>query len=264
MGVWIDERIERIAAGKILGIKALLSAYNSILSPLAYVSMPITGGIRLYEALDKYGVKSAVELKQKNSDIFFQEVIDPNTREGIALAERVAERTNFSVVVPALFEARDQGWLQDEYMYLWLRLIEDKVEELHMAENWQYSSGSAEEFTRGVEMQFNFCKRRNILIFDHQGKEIGINEGTLLLVDAIENVAGRGHNPEALFVFVDKLTSVAGFYMSSFTFRKEWLAGMEPFMSRSEWWSNPDDYPFNWGKIKKAFEKAKKIVKEYK
>lgn len=236
-GVWPNTR--ELSNEMLLDVGIVLKAYSSVLSDLAYVSMPITSGRILYDIFEEYGVSSLQELNEKDTEVLVKKVIVPNLEMGKKFAHDVETRTDLPVVAPCEFEAKKKRWAQDEYMYMWLQFIENKVVEIHMIEGWQYTNGGAEEFTRGIEMQFNFCDRRDVTIFDHNGNEIQITEGVKLISEAIHNINYRGFSPGELPKMVHKLTSVAGYFNDSLTTASEWHAGMA--------------YDLDWGAIKEVF-----------
>lgn len=249
MGIWPDER--NLSPEALTGIETVLKAYKSVLSPLAYISMPITSGRRLYDAMEKYGVCSPEDLSKKYPDVFVNEIIKPNIEAGLAFAKETAARTELPVVAPAVFEAKKQRWGQDEYMHMWLNMIEDKVEEIYMMEGWEYSNGGTEEFARGMEMRFNFCDRRNIRVFDHRFREMGIIDGATAMVRAIHDLRRRGFGDQTGVPakMACKLTTIAAFFMDPLTSRREWLDGM---------YHTGNLQDFNWEIISGAYESVRR------
>jgi hypothetical protein len=142
-------------------VEVALSAYLSIQADLAYASMPITSGKRLYDALLRHDAKDVVELKAKVPDALLQEVIRPNMAESMAFVAQVRQREKLTVVAPAVFEAREQRWGQHEYMLLWLQVLGRKVARIHMLDGWEYSNGGAEEYVYGMMMRFRFQGERD-------------------------------------------------------------------------------------------------------
>lgn len=169
-------------------IDIVWSAYRSVLSKedqLAYVSTAITSGRRLYEALATEGV-SYDELKKRHPKLLFEQIIQPNIEFGIATARGVASRLDEPVVAPAIFEARAQRWSQDEYMAMWLHMIEENVGRMIMTPGWEYSNGGAEEFLLAVQMAFGWKGGRvTITCEDPEGKVINATTGTELIGKAL-------------------------------------------------------------------------------
>jgi len=143
----------------------VLGAFRSITNPMAYASMPITTGKRYYDVLDKHGVKSIDDLLKKDDKALVDEIIRPNIRQGIGFGKHLAEMLPYQVIIPAAFEAKRQKWTQGDYMFLWYRVLEEKAARIYFIEDWQYSNGCAQEFARGIEMQFGFVNPTNGMEF---------------------------------------------------------------------------------------------------
>jgi hypothetical protein len=146
-------------------ISVVLSAYRSVIHPLAYVSMPITSGKRLYDVFEQARVHSIDELKEKEPGSVYNDILKPNVMHGIDSARKIAGDISLPVIAPSIFEARKQRWGENEYMFLWYRVLEEKIQEIYMTDGWQYSNGGAQEFVRAIEMQFGFINPHNGMEF---------------------------------------------------------------------------------------------------
>lgn len=140
-------------------IDIVLSAYKSMRSTTAYLSMPITSGKRFYEVLGKYGAKTLEELLKIDTSLLREEIILPNIDEGTILADELSKRIKRPIIAPAIFEAKKQRWNQVEYMFLWNSVLYESVVELYMMDGWEYSNGGSLEFLRGLELQFGYGLR---------------------------------------------------------------------------------------------------------
>lgn len=167
MGIWGDEKdlLERIPQEKRESVSIVLSAYRSMLSPIAYVSMAITSGRRYYDVLEAKGVKSLDELAKQDPDAIYRDIIQPNIAYGVDLAKTISQKTSLPVIAPAIFEAKKQRWREEEYMFMWYRMLEEKAQEIYMMEGWQYSNGCSQEFVRAMEMKHGFVNSRNGMDF---------------------------------------------------------------------------------------------------
>lgn len=234
MGIWQNDvdRYSGIPEEQTANIDVVLSAWRSIRHPVAYVSMPITSGKLFYEVLESYNVNSAEELAKIDKDILYQEIIVPNIQAGVSLADSIQQRTSLPVVAPSVFEAKKQRWGQDEYMFMWFRLIEERVREMHMMDGWEYSNGGTQEFVRAIEMQFDFIrpgngmecfpkdadvksehkKLRGIKVFSESGEEIRIDVGAIKISEAINDLTERGFGYTKLYESLWKLVSLGGYY----------------------------------------------------
>lgn len=190
-------RLRDSEPSRIREIGVVGTAYDSVLgTSVTYVSTPITSGIALYAAMDAAGVTSVADLK-RDAAFFRTSVIDVN----IAAADAVAERmTGFggAVIAPAAFEARSLGWSQDDYMGLWLDVIERRATRLAMVDGWEYSNGGAEEYLQALLMQADRRDRTDIVIVDARGDVIDHLAAIRLLAAAVEHLIGRGFEPTVL------------------------------------------------------------------
>jgi hypothetical protein len=214
-------------------VQLVLITYRSILSPFAYASMPITSGHRLYQVLEKHGIETLDELMHNHSEIFHKEVVYPNSEDANKFAKSVKAKTKLPMLAPAMFEANGQRWKPEEYMSLWLQVVAEKVREMYMIEDWQYSNGAAEEFARAIEAQFGFfnplngmdnlpnnekaheeayIQAKKIKVYDHNGDEIKIDEGFELITRALKSLDGRGFQPEGLCTAINQLYEIGEFY----------------------------------------------------
>lgn len=164
------------------------SAYRSVLSKeggLAYVSMAITTGKRLYEVCRSLNIKSPDELKTLHPQILYSQILPANLESGNAVARAIAARDDHPVIAPSIFEARKQRWSQDEYMAMWLRLIEEHVTRMYMSPGWEFSNGGAEEFLHAITLAQGWRSRCNIEILDPTGKPILFHQGFQLMANAL-------------------------------------------------------------------------------
>jgi len=234
----------------------VLSAYRSFRSPIAYVSMPLTTGRRLYDLLQERGLK---DMRHVERSELVSQVIEPNIAEGIQFAEKLRKR-EFPPVAPAVFKARD--WSQDEYMSLWLQLITEKAREIHMSPNWGFSNGCVEEFVRAMEMQYGFINTswgmerfpsdadkskeylsvRQIRAYDSEERELKLDSGALIVVDAIKDLRKRGFDSTKLFAGLQKLINIGGYFNDSSTSSKECFEMLDGTAN------------FDWGSMLKGFK----------
>jgi hypothetical protein len=181
----------KLQSGFALGAFSTLRAKEVV-----YISEPITSGKRLYEFMDLKGYKSIEEAKQ-DADAFFKSVVAPNIAEGEKAANAWEGKTRGVVIATADFEKNVRGhkaqqWGQDDYMSMWISLVDKKVTHMVMVDGWQYSNGSGEEYLEAALMQMGDRDRANIKITDERGKTLHLHEGMKLLSDAFDDVRGRG------------------------------------------------------------------------
>ncbi len=154
---------EEAAMEASLGI--VLSAYRSFRgrrSHVAYVSMPITTGKRYYDVLASEGVGSASELREKHGpDALKRLVIEPNIREGTALADRLGLTTNLICIAPSVFDASSWNWTQKTYMSLWYNVIAEMAGSHYVMDGWEYSIGGAREVMFTMLWQWRYIRSYN-------------------------------------------------------------------------------------------------------
>ena len=196
-------------------VDLVLGAFRSIRGPVAYVSMPITSGKLLYDVLEKKGVTSLAELAQVDKPAIYDDIIKPNVDMGIAAADKIT--TTLPPLAPSVFEGKKFRWSQEEYMALWLKVIEERAREMHMTEGWEYSNGGVQEFTRAMQMYhfINYSPERylelsewnrtrltrdmaTIKVFDMDGERLRLVEGRELVQNAIADLHKRGFDASSL------------------------------------------------------------------
>jgi len=187
-------------------VHIVISAYRSLLTPISYVSMPITTGKLYYEVLEKIG--SDISKKQ-----IYDLVIKPNGEQGVKFAKEI--KTTYPIVAPAIFEAKQMRWTERQYMYLWYRILEEKAKEIWMSPDWQYSNGCAEEFTRSMKLQWDFVRLESrslspITAFDAESNKLTIFDGAKLLYKAIKDLHQRNHICIKLVECLHELVNYAG------------------------------------------------------
>lgn len=199
-------------------IDIVWSAYRSVLPPsgkLAYASTAITTGRRFYDLLAETGLSSMDELKARHPEMLFDRIIRPNVDAGTAAARAIAARAGHAVVAPAIFEARRQRWSQDEYMAMWLRMIEENVGTIYLLDGWEFSNGGAEEFLHAMQMAAGFRSRWDIVAQDAAGKPIPLAEGTWQVGKALVLLHDRGYKAPILADAFCALLAVWGIWHSA-------------------------------------------------
>lgn len=225
MGLWRreEELFQKLPDDRKANIEIVLSAYESISVRKAYLTMPVTSGRRYYDTLDSHGVKSVEELERKKPGAFREDIILPNIEEARRFAETLAGDA-LPLIVPGVFEARKQRWTQDEYMILWLRVITNSVKELWLSDGWEYSSGGAMEFCRGIMIRYRFIEDRKdrMQIYDHTRSEVDVVEGSWKLAHAIKDLTRRGYDTVKLRVELGQIAGIGAYLYDQHTSRQEW------------------------------------------
>ena len=225
MGIWKGEGdlVGSIKPERIANIEVVASAYDSVIGPKAYVSMPITTGRRFYKVLDRYHVRDPEALEFLWPGALWGEIIEPNLEAGKSLAENLAPEIDASLICPGVFDGHEQAWTQDEYLTLWLGIIISSVKEIYLCDGWEYSNGGAIEFARAIEVRHNFVEERDdeIRIFSEWRREITLVEGGQKLITAIKDLERRGHSTTTLRRALEKLVNIAAYFRDPWTSRAE-------------------------------------------
>jgi hypothetical protein len=143
-----------------------------------YVSTPITSGLRFVSWFDSNGGnikrqfgRESIEYEREHK----KHVIIPNVEEGKKIVDRTRKNSNSFVIDPTQLE--HTGWSQEEYRYLWGRVVELYVREIIMVNGWEYSSGCSYEFLTAVG--------NNIPVLNENNEPISIKQGFDCLGTAI-------------------------------------------------------------------------------
>ena len=198
-------------------VEIVWSAYRSVLSKegrLAYVSTAITSGRRMWDAVLALGLKDPEQLKTHHPDVFRSDVILPNVAAGTGLARELAGQIDHPVVAPAIFEARKQRWGQDEYMALWLKMIEENVGRIYMVPGWEFSNGGAEEYLHAAQMALGFRSRHDITPLDAQGRVIPIPTAADAIGRALLWLHERGGKAPVLAQVYCGLVTILGMWLA--------------------------------------------------
>ncbi len=225
----VNDAYERLTQGELENLGIVLGAYRSLLGPrrklLAYVSMPITTGLRLRNVCIEHGATGPADLTVKlGKDALWELVIQPNIREGVAFADGLGRsREDLLWIAPSVFEAKKWRWSQDAYMSLWYRVIGEMAGRHVVMDGWQYSTGGVLEVMFSLFMRWRMIRPyteklatqifgiKNFLpdmphqerlkefeamwqmrVYDASGREILIDEILSMIVAAIEDLRAHG------------------------------------------------------------------------
>lgn len=251
MGVWGSDEWMIKDSDNLDNIKIVINAYRSILHSISYLSLPITSGEYYYNMLEKLGVKSTAELSNEEKKEFYEKIIEHNVCEGKTLASILAKESRQPLVVPCIFEAAEQNWSENDYIFMWYRLIEEKAKKIVMKDGWQYSNGSSMEFVRAMEMQFGFINPENGMEFFPKNTDLNkeykrmkkikvltqhwnflyINDGIKLLSHSINNLKNRGFKVPLLEECLAKLWCICIYSHNNLAKRKEKI----PYSYKIDW-----------------------------
>ncbi|PIS05911.1 MAG: hypothetical protein COT80_04040 [Candidatus Buchananbacteria bacterium CG10_big_fil_rev_8_21_14_0_10_33_19] len=219
-------------------VNIVLAAFNSFrsITPVGYLSTPITSGQLLYQVLQSYGVKDLNELVAIDEDILIREIITPNALSGIALGDKLARDWKIPIIVPPVFESErwrkyNRDWEEKDYMHIWYQVIREMVGHMIMRNGWHYSNGGVSEFVHAVQLRLRLLPDLSgssnntfpkylpfdlyldsfaeleiefpelpMIITDQYGDIITIEAGVELITTAIINLYNRKFKPQKLLV----------------------------------------------------------------
>jgi hypothetical protein len=121
-------------------VSGMLGILGAVLAPSSsiYVSSPITTGprlIRWHEAKSRSDAQNSFE----------QEVLRPNLAKAKEAVAIIRETAQVPVIDPTALPEQEE-WTQDDYRFLWGRVIELFALEVVFLEGWEFSSGCTYEY----------------------------------------------------------------------------------------------------------------------
>jgi hypothetical protein len=167
-----------------------------------YASSELTTGLRLYDELRKYNLKTADELKRQLGEPWYQAHIwDANVKSAIDFTEaiRATLRDDTIVITPAPFSA--SGWDQTQYLSFWEVLLRTRVKSVRFNVNWQFSNGCTFEFA--------VAEDAGLPTFDHRGAPLPREAGIDLINAAIQRLEPQGFDATKLRENLERLLAKA-------------------------------------------------------
>lgn len=182
-------------------IHNMVRLFRCISSPgLAYLCCPVSSGKELYERLVGCRPEDVAEIKKEF-------MFDNHSRSLRFLAD-LESRASVPILYPGNYEPAWQKWEQPHFQALWLDIIAEKVTEMHVADDWEYSTGASEEFTHAFQLRLGLPESRErvyerrvegqIDIYDSAGNELDISDGLMRMGAAIKYIKGLGFDAKRL------------------------------------------------------------------
>jgi hypothetical protein len=165
-----------------------------------YASSELTTGMRQYEALRKYNLKTADELKEKQGRPWYQtHILEPNVKSAIEFAEAIRGTLHDDTIVitPAPFSA--SGWDQTQYLSFWEKLLRTRVKSVWFNVNWQFSNGCTFEFA--------VAEDAGLPTLDHTGARLPRQAGIELIKAAIHRLEPQGFDTAKLRANLERLVA---------------------------------------------------------
>lgn len=173
---------------------------------LGYINCPISSGKAMYDMIEEEPLLRHMpqELQSRT--------INENFVRGYTHFDEL-KKTGKNLLFPALFSPAHQRWEQPEFQALWLNIIAEKVTTLYPVDDWEYSTGAAEEFTHAYQLKLGAPKSKNhefrgreedlerwnqLNVIDARGEEISLEQGLAMIDQAIVYIKERYAIPERL------------------------------------------------------------------
>jgi hypothetical protein len=161
-----------------------------------YVSAPITSGRRLVEWGKEYHFDKA---DPEHQDEFQREVVGPNREHARQIVRQLRREFPGVLIDPTAMEDIE-GWTQDDYRYLWGRIIAHSVKTVVYIDGWQYSNGCAYEFL--------VAWRCPVETLNEELQPLSLEEGLQLIRAAIAELQEAGQKTAFLERVAEELESL--------------------------------------------------------
>lgn len=166
----------------------VLQAWDCLIGEgkVTYISGPITTGLRWVEALE-VGADAG------------KPVIDANCEAIRQAADHMRRVSGGLVLEPASLHV--ETWSQDDYLALWMTVIERHASTVAFVDGWSYSIGCAHEFERAIA--------HNIPTLTLDGRKIDRCAGAALIGQAAADLERRGSSSARIISISERLFSVS-------------------------------------------------------
>ena len=168
-----------------------------------YVSAPITSGKRLARWVGSRNVEYDPSHPDNYAD-FQREVLEPNCEHAQVIISNLRTKFPNVVIDPTALKDID-GWIQDDYRYLWAKVIEQYATTVVFIDGWQYSNGCSYEFLISYQSASDHCP----LVLDENLKPLTLEQGLRLIRAASNELKEAGLSTEFLDRIAEQLTTIA-------------------------------------------------------
>ena len=186
-------------------VAALLNILGSVIAGRSgvYVSAPITSGMRLARWLRSRNVEFDPSHPESYAE-FQREVLEPNCEHAQEIIGNLRTKFPNVVIDPTALKDID-GWTQDDYRYLWGKVIEQYATTVVFIDGWQYSNGCSYEFLVSYQSAADHCP----LVLNENLEPLTLEAGLLLIKAAINELNDAGLSTEFLKRVTEQLASTA-------------------------------------------------------
>lgn len=186
-------------------VNALLNMLGCVIveRSAVYVSAPITSGRRLAQWLTTRNVEFDPSHTESAAE-FQREVLEPNCKHARDIISNLRKQFPNVVIDPTALKDID-GWTQDDYRYLWAKVIEQYATTVVFIDGWQYSNGCSYEFLVAYQSSNDHCP----LVLSENLKPLTLEQGLTLIRAAISELKEAGLSTEFLERVAERLASAA-------------------------------------------------------
>ena len=168
-----------------------------------YVSAPITSGKRLARWVGSRNVEFDPSHPDNYED-FQREVLEPNCEHAQNIIGDLRKKFPNVLIDPTALKDID-GWTQDDYRYLWAKVIEQYATTVVFIDGWQYSNGCSYEFLVSYQSASDHCP----LVLDENLKPLTPEHGLRLIRAAGNELKEAGLSTEFLDRIAEQLATIA-------------------------------------------------------
>jgi len=186
-------------------LEALINVLGSVVvgRSAVYVSAPITSGKRLAKWLSSRNVEFDPSHPESAAE-FQREVLEPNCEHARDIISNLRKKFPNAVIDPTALKDID-GWTQNDYRYLWAKVIEQYATTVVFIDGWQYSNGCSYEFLVSYQSSNDHCP----LVLNENLKPLSLEKGLMLIREAISEMKEAGLSTEFLERVAEQLASTA-------------------------------------------------------
>ncbi len=186
-------------------VEALLNILASVVvgRSAVYVSAPITSGKRLARWVGSRNVEFDPSHPDNHAD-FEREVLEPNCEHAQEIISNLRKKFPNTVIDPTALKDID-GWTQNDYRYLWAKVIEEYATTVVFIDGWQYSNGCSYEFLVSYQSAKDHCP----LVLNEDLKPLTLEQGLILIRAASTELKEAGLSTEFLERVAEQLANIA-------------------------------------------------------
>ena len=186
-------------------VEALLNILGSVIIEHSgvYVSVPITSGKRYAKWLNLRNIEPDLTHPDTYQE-FQREVLKPNFDHAQSIIRKLRKLFPKALIDPTALRDID-GWTQDDYRYLWGKVIEQYAGTVVVIDGWQYSNGCSYEILVSYQSATYHCP----LVLNENLQPLTLEQGLTLVKASIHELKEAELPTEFLEHIAEQLASIA-------------------------------------------------------